>query len=57
MKQYKRLTRIQKEILSKKHLNGKNWMMQEETDEVLVVVHKETGTRKIVRKKGILCAN
>lgn len=57
MKQYKRLTRIQKEILSKKHLNVKNWMLKEETDGILVVVHKETGTRKIVRKEGISCTN
>ncbi|KLU68262.1 MAG: hypothetical protein RHS_5918 [Robinsoniella sp. RHS] len=57
MKQYKRLTRIQKEILSKKHLNANNWMLKEETDGILVVVHKETGTRKIVRKERIPCTN
>lgn len=42
MKQPKRLTRNQKELLKKKGLNWKEWMLLEETTISYVFVHKKT---------------
>lgn len=50
MKQGKRLTRRQKEYLSENRLNPQNWMLLVESDKVLLVEHKETGTIKKVCK-------
>ena len=47
MKQSKKLTRAQKVFLSKKGLKAENWMVQEETKESIVFVHK---TSKKTRK-------
>lgn len=47
MKQPKKLTRRQKEFLSKKGLNPENWMVQKETNESIVFIHK---TSKSTRK-------
>lgn len=50
MKQGKRLTRTQKEILSSNGLNAKDFMLVEEREFFLVVQNKETGVLKNVSK-------
>jgi hypothetical protein len=50
MKQAKRLSRWQKECLTAHHLDASKWMLVEETDFYLKVIHKETGTRKTLDK-------
>jgi hypothetical protein len=52
MKQPKRPTRRQKEIIGAHKLNTNNWMIVEETDEELVVQYKFGKTIKNL-KKGI----
>ena len=52
MKQPKRPTRNQKEIISCHKLNPDNWMVVEETDDELVVRYKFGKTIKKL-KKGI----
>lgn len=50
MKQGKRLTRAQKECLSAHRLNVFEWMLVEETDLQLKIVHKTFGTIKTIDK-------
>lgn len=50
MKQPKKLTREQKVCLSAHYLNPKNWMLVEETDFYLKIIHKSTGKRKSIDK-------
>ena len=50
MKQPKKLCRWQKECLSANHMNADEWMLVEETDFYLKVIHKTTGQRKSVDK-------
>lgn len=50
MKQAKRLSRWQKECLTAHHLDASKWMLMEETDFYLKVIHKETGARKSLDK-------
>lgn len=50
MKHGKRPTKKVKEMLSEKRLNPKNWLVERQTNEVIVVIHKETGT---LRKMAI----
>lgn len=57
MKNPKRLTREQKICLSEHYLDPKEWMLVEETDFFLKLIHKETEKRKTIdkflrRKKG-----
>lgn len=42
MKQPKKLTRTQKEFLSKKKLNAKEYMLLEETDDTYLFIQKKT---------------
>lgn len=42
--------RWQKECLSTHHLKVDNWLIEEETEFYLKIIHKENGTRKIVDK-------
>lgn len=51
MKQPKRLTRNQKELLKKKSLNWKEWMLLEETIISYVFVHKKTKQEFTVWKR------
>lgn len=50
MKQPKKLTLRQKECLTAHHLDASKWMLVEETDFYLKVIHKETGVRKSLDK-------
>lgn len=50
MKQPKKLTRNQKEILSKHYMNANEWSLIQETDFYLTVVHRETGRTKRLDK-------
>lgn len=48
MRQGKRPTRRQKEIIKGKNLNVGNWLVVEQTKERLVIMHRYTGrTREI----------
>lgn len=42
--------RLQKECLSAHHLRADSWLVEEETDFYLKIIHKDTGTRKSVDK-------
>lgn len=55
MKQPKRLTREQKQVVSAHRLNPNNWMLVEETDFYYKLINKETGRKKSVDKffKGV----
>lgn len=57
MKQPKRLTRQQKQIVTANGLNAGNWMLAEETDFYLKLINKETGKKRAVDKfwKGGRC--
>lgn len=50
MKQGKPLTRTQKEILSKRGLNWKEYQFVEEWETKIIVIHKLTGAKKAVDK-------
>ncbi len=50
MKQPKRLTRQQKQIVTANGLNAGNWMLAEETDFYLKLINKETGKKRAVDK-------
>lgn len=50
MKQPKKLTREQKKCVSAHYLNPKNWMLVEETDFYLKIIHKTTGKHKSLDK-------
>lgn len=50
MKQPKKLTRDQKSIVSNNNLNASNWMLVEETEFHLKIVHKTTNKVKMVTK-------
>lgn len=50
MKQPKKLTREQKMCVSAHHLRPDKWMLVEETEFYLKIVHKETGTRRTIDK-------
>jgi hypothetical protein len=50
MKQPKKLTREQKECLTAHHLKATDWMLTEETDFYLKIIHKESGQRRMVDK-------
>lgn len=48
MKQGKRLTRKQREILINQNVNYQNWLVTKNLPDRLELVHKETGTSKII---------
>lgn len=50
LKQPKKLTREQKQVVSAHRLNPNNWMLAEETDFYYKLVNKETGRKKSVDK-------
>jgi len=50
MKQAKKPTREQKEILSNNYLNWKEWAVIKDGDFRLTVIHKETGRVKYIDK-------
>lgn len=50
MKQPKRLTREQKEIVAGHNMNPKEWMYIEESDMTITVYHKTKGIKKIIDK-------
>lgn len=52
MKQPKKLTRNQKELLAKKGLNWKEWMLESEDVVFYTFVHKGNGRKKILPKEG-----
>ena len=50
MKQPKKIPRKFKECLSAYHLNPKNWMLVEETEFYIKVIHKDTGKVRTLDK-------
>ncbi len=50
MKHGKRLTRSQKELLSRHRLNPDNWLCVKNTPEQLVLVHVHTGAQRIIER-------
>lgn len=48
MKQLKALTREQKEIVSSHYMSAREWMLTEETDFYMKLVHKQSGKIKII---------
>lgn len=50
MKQPKKLTRQQKEILTSHSLNANDWMLVEEMEFYLKIIHKSTGKTKMIDK-------
>lgn len=51
MKQLKKPTRAQKILIQKKRMNPSDWMVERDTPEEMVLVHKHfNGTRKIIHK-------
>lgn len=52
MKQPKKLTRNQKELLAKSKLNWREWMLLREDQRFYTFIHKGNGRRKILVKEG-----
>ena len=50
MKQPKKLSRAQKEIVSAHHLRPNNWMLVEEMEFYLKIIHKDSKKIKMVDK-------
>ena len=50
MKQPRKLTRTEKGILSNNYLNATEWMLLDETEAFLKIIHKTTGKIKMVTK-------
>lgn len=50
MKNPKRLTREQKEIVSSHGLNARNWALAEETEFYLKIINKDSGKTRMVDK-------
>lgn len=50
MKQPKRLTRNQREVLSANNLNWRDWALVEETEFYLKIINKSTRARKNLDK-------
>lgn len=47
MKRGKRLTRVQKEIVSSHGHNASEWMLRDSTEFYLYLVHKENSNRRL----------
>ena len=54
MKQPKRLTREQKLAVSVSGLNAENWMLVEQTEFYLKIIHKTSGKTRRVDRYAIL---
>jgi len=52
MKHGRRLTRKHKILLSSKHLNHEQWLLERDTTEKIVFIHKYDTNRKIEIYKG-----
>lgn len=51
MKQLKKPTRSQKILIQKKRMKPEDWMVERDTPEEMVLVHKHfNGTRRIIHK-------
>lgn len=50
MKQPKKLKREYKEVVSAYHLNPDNWMLQEDGDKCITIIHKITGNTRLLDK-------
>lgn len=48
MKQPKKLTREQKQIVSNHYLNPQNWMLVKESEFYLTIIHKESNNIRII---------
>lgn len=54
MKQLKKPTRSQKRLMTAKRMNPDNWLVERDTPEKMVVVHRHfDSTRKIIFKEGV----
>ena len=53
MKQLKKPTRSQKQLLQKRRLNPADWMIERDTPEQLVIVHRHFDrVKKIIHKEN-----
>lgn len=52
MKQLRKPTREQRKIIQSKRLNPENWMIERDTPEKLVLVHKHFDSKTKTIKKG-----
>ena len=50
MKHGKRPTVSQKKLIKEKGLNYENWLVSKNTTTELVIVHRHTGTKKVINK-------
>ncbi len=51
MKHGKRPTVRQKKVMSEWRLNVENWLVERETTDEMIVVHRHSGTKRTIRKK------
>ena len=51
MKHGTRPTVAQKKLLAARRLNVENWLIERDTPEVLVVVHRYSGQTRTIRKR------
>lgn len=52
MKQLKKPTREQRKLIQQKRLNPENWMIERDTPEQMVLVHKYFDNKKRIIPKG-----
>ena len=52
MKQLKKPTREQRKLIQSKRLNPENWMIERDTPEKIVLVHKHFNNKTRTIKKG-----
>lgn len=52
MKQLKKPTRSQKMLLQKRKLNPADWMIERDTPEQLVIIHRRFDSKKKIIPKG-----
>ncbi|MDH6351895.1 hypothetical protein M2298_003879 [Brevibacillus sp. 1238] len=50
MKQGKRPTNRQKDVMTAKKLNPANWLVERDSMTELVLIHRYTGTKKTIKK-------
>jgi hypothetical protein len=50
MKKLKKPNRAQKAIIKANNINVENWMVERDTSEELVLVHRHTNTMRIIKK-------
>ena len=53
MKQLKKPTREQRKFIQSKRLNPENWMIERDTPEKMVLVHKHFDNKKRIIPKGV----